>query len=149
MICIKSIVSLLQNEFGVEIDLQVLDCLSALFEKLSLKILDNNLENYSIIDTDSMLYIFKYCYAKFVHIFKFKPSLLGRLVDILKLILDCFIDKITSLDKLTLMESLSNIFDDIVNLLNEKLDFLDNVKIIDLFTIILSRSEDNVVGIIN
>ena len=133
---------MLQNEYGVYIDTQVLDCLSIIFEKLSFKILENSLDDDCIIEIDSVIYIFKYCYSKLVHIVKFKASLLGRIIDVLKLILECFLEPINAIDKLTLLESYSNVYDDISqSLLQNTHDILDNFKILDLFTTLLSKTE--------
>ena len=129
------------------IDQLALRSLEALFGKLSLKIRDFSMnETHFLVSQDSLIHVFKYCYHKLNFVCSNKHSLIGKSVDILKLILDSFLDPISSLDKMIVLESSIDVYADVVRNIGESKDILDRYKYCDLLVHILGVTDIEVVA---
>lgn len=143
----QSLTLILQNDHPMYIENDVMSCLCNIFEKLSMKIHDFDLQesDYVLIDFNSLIFILKYVYSKLRSACRRKLSLVGKSIDVLKHVVECFCEPISELDKLIIVESSSNIIDDIISWINETKDEVDKFKILDLFSLLLSKCDSSLV----
>ncbi|KAG2393652.1 hypothetical protein C9374_007183 [Naegleria lovaniensis] len=140
---IRSLTLILQNDHPLQIEHDVISCLCTIFEKLSLKIQDNDVQEADsvLIDFNSLVFILKYMYSKLRSACKRKISLIGKCNDVLKHVVDCFCEPISELDKLIVVESSVNILQDLICWISETMDSIDKYKILDLLAHLLSKCD--------